>query len=125
MRPFDLFLRLGDAMAARQGRWSLDALTGMVFAELLALEIPKHALRDAMIRDRLATDNTGYLPPLLQSDPEALKHAARLYRAEHPEHKHPRCALLANGHLLVALWQNRHPVTQRGLTEELPVASEP
>ncbi|MBR2719320.1 MAG: DUF4080 domain-containing protein [Clostridia bacterium] len=122
MRPFDLFLRLGDAMSARQGRWSLDALTLMVHEKLLALGVPADALRDAMIHDRLATDNTGYLPPLLQSDPERLKRAARLYREDHPEHRHPRCALLSAGKLAVAVWREKHPVTQRGKVEELSVA---
>lgn len=122
MRPFELFLRLGDAMSARQGRWSLDALTGMVYDAMLSLGVPAPQLRDAMIRDRLATDNTGYLPPLLQSEPEALKRAARLYRDAHPEHRHPRCALLSTGRLLVAVWTQKHPVTQRGEVQELTVA---
>ncbi|MBP3636239.1 MAG: DUF4080 domain-containing protein [Clostridia bacterium] len=122
MRPFDLFLRLGDAMAARQGRWSLDALTAMIHETLLALGVPADDLRDAMIRDRLATDNTGYLPPLLQSDPEALKRAARLYRDAHPQYRHPRCALISNGRLLAAVWTQKHPVTQRGEVQELSVA---
>ena len=122
LRPFDLFLRLGDAMSCRQGRWSLDALTLMVHKNLLALGVPAPALEDAMILDRLATDNTGYLPPALQSDPEQLKRAARLYREAHPEHRHPRCALLSTGQVAVAVWQEKHPVTQRGLVEKLTVA---
>lgn len=124
MRPFDLFLRLGDAMAARQGRWSLDALTAMVHDALLSLGVPADGLRDAMILDRLVTDNTGYLPPLLQGEAEALKRAARLYRDAHPEHRHPRCALLSDGRLAVAVWTDKHPVTQRGEVEELTVAPE-
>jgi len=75
-----------------------------------------------MIHDRLATDNTGYLPPILQGDAERLKRAARLYREAHPEHRHPRCALLSTGTLAVAVWKEKHPVTQRGEVEELPVA---
>ena len=109
-------------MAARQGRWSLDALTAMIHETLLALGVPADALRDAMIRDRLATDNTGYLPPLLQSDPETLKRAARLYRDAYPQHKHPRCALISGDRLLVAVWTQKHPVTQRGEVQELSVA---
>ena len=122
LRPFELFLRLGDAMAARQGRWSPDTLTAMVHETLLTLGVPGDALRDAMILDRLATDNTGYLPPLLQSDGEQLKRAARRWREAHPEHRHPRCALLSNGSLAVALWTKKHPVTQRGVVEKQTVA---
>ena len=114
MRPFDLFLLLGEGMAARQGRWSLDALTAMVYETLLAHQVPQNALRDAMILDRLATDNTGYLPPILQSDPAALKQAARTWREQHPEVRHPRIALLSDGCAAVALWAQKHPVTQQG-----------
>ena len=122
MRPFDMFLRLGDAMAARSGRWSLDGLTAMLHAELLALGVPADELHDAMIRDRLATDNTGYLPPVLQSDAAALRQAVRRWRDEHPDVRHPRCALTADGRtLLCATWQRKHPVTGRGPVEASPV----
>lgn len=115
MRPFDLFLRLGDGMAARPGRWSLDNLTRMVYDTLLSLGLPEAELHDALVFDRLATDNTGYLPPFLQSDPVALKQAARAWRDAHPEHRHPRCALTRDGRtLLTAVWTRRHPVTERG-----------
>ncbi|MBQ2698211.1 MAG: hypothetical protein IJF59_05990, partial [Clostridia bacterium] len=75
---------------------------------------------DAMILDRLATDNTGYLPPLLQSDPTALKAAARAYREQHPDCRHPRVALLTDGRAAVACWTRKHPVTQRGEVQLLP-----
>lgn len=114
LEPFELFLRLGDAMAARPGRWSLDNLTCMIFNTLQTLGVPESALRDALIQDRLATDNTGYLPPFLQGDVAQLKSAARHWREVHPEHRHPRCALLTDGRLCVAVWDKKHPVTQRG-----------
>ena len=114
MRPFELFLTLGEAMAARPGRWSLDNLTRMVFDTLAALQVPEDALKDALILDRLATDNTGYLPPFLQGDAAALKTAARIWRDAHPQYRRPRFALLQNGALAVALWEKKHPVTERG-----------
>ncbi|MGN0779430.1 MAG: DUF4080 domain-containing protein [Aristaeellaceae bacterium] len=118
MTPFELFLHLGEAMAARTGRWSLDALTRLVYDELLALSVPMSALRDALVQDRLATDNTGYLPPFLQGDPTLLKAAARAYREAHPDIHHPRCALSTDTQTLyVATWTHRHPVTQRGSVE--------
>ena len=113
IRPYDLYLLLGERMAARQGRWSLDHLTRLVYDVFLSLGVDESALRDAMILDRLATDNTGYLPPFLQGDPTALKAAARAWREAHPEHRHPRVALLAEGDA-VAVWTKKHPVTQRG-----------
>ncbi len=48
----------------------------------------------AMIIDRLATDNSGYLPPFLQGDPAAVKAAACAYRERHPEVRHLRVAVL-------------------------------
>ena len=115
MRPFNLYLVLGERMAARQGRWSLDTLTIMVHDTLLSLGVPADALKDAMILDRLATDNTGYLPPLLQSGgPTALKAAARAYRELHPDIRRPRVALMTDGRAAVACWTQKHPVTQRG-----------
>jgi len=119
MRPFDLYLRLGERMAARQGRWSLDNLTRLVYDTFLSLGVDVAALRDAMILDRLATDNTGYLPPFLQTrDVPALKAAARAYRKSHPDIRNPRVALLSDGSTAVAaVWTKKHPVTQRGEVE--------
>lgn len=118
MRPFNLYLLLGEHMAARQGRWSLDNLTRLVYNVFLELGVNESALRDAMILDRLSTDNTGYLPSFLQSnDTPALKASARSYREAHPEHRHPRVALLSDGSAAVAVWTKKHPVTQRGEVE--------
>ena len=117
IRPFELYLLLGEKMAARQGRWSLDNLTRLVYDTFLGLGVDVSALRDAMILDRLATDNTGFLPPFLQSDPTTLKAAARAWREAHPEHKHPRVALLADDSAAVAVWAKKHPVTERGEVE--------
>ena len=124
MRPFDLFTRLGEAMASRPGRWSLDALSQMIYDTLLSLGIDADVLRDAMVTDRLATDNTGYLPPFLQRHEQALKPYARAWRMQHPEEKHPRLALSADGQrLLCAVWRSKHPVTQRGDVLEIPLQS--
>ncbi|MBE5796126.1 MAG: DUF4080 domain-containing protein [Clostridiales bacterium] len=115
MRPFELYLLLGSRMAQKRGRWSLDALTRMVHDTLLSLGVPGDALRDAMVLDRLATDNTGYLPPFLcLPDAARLKSVVRAYRGQNPEHRHPRAALLTDGRAAIAVWTEKHPVTQRG-----------
>ena len=115
IRPYELYLLLGEKMAARQGRWSLDHLTRLVYDTFLSLGVKQNALREAMILDRLATDNTGYLPPFLQtSDTAALKAAARAFREAHPEIRNPRVALLSDGMAAAAVWTKKHPVTQRG-----------
>ena len=117
IRPYDLYLMLGERMAARQGRWSLDNLTRLAYDAFLSLGVDENALRDAMILDRLATDNTGFLPPFLQTDDAAaLKAAARAYREAHPEVRHPRVALLTGGSA-VAVWTKKYPVTERGEVE--------
>ena len=113
MRPFELFLLLGERMAGR--RHSLDALTRLVWDALRSLGVEENALHDAMVIDRLATDNTGYLPPFLAGDAAALKAAARAQRQAHPEHKRARMALSSGGRtLFVADWERKHPVTERG-----------
>ncbi len=118
MRPFDLYLLLGERMAARQGRWSLDNLTRLVYDVFLGLGVAESTLREAMVLDRLATDNTGYLPPFLQHpDASALKAAARTWREAHSDVHHPRVALLPDGSAAVAVWTHKHPVTQRGEVE--------
>ena len=127
MRPFSLYLLLGEQMAARQGRWSLDNLTRLVYDTFMSLGVNEAALRDAMILDRLATDNTGYLPPFLQTqDVPTLKAAARAYREAHPDIRNPRVALLSDGSAcrapaaVTAVWTKKHPVTQRGEVERVP-----
>ena len=127
MRPFSLYLLLGERMAARQGRWSLDNLTRLVYDTFMSLGVNEAALRDAMILDRLATDNTGYLPPFLQTqDVPTLKAAARAYREAHPDIRNPRVALLSDGSAcrapaaVAAVWTKKHPVTQRGEVERFP-----
>lgn len=117
IRPFELYLLLGERMAARLGRWSLDQLTRLVCDVFRELGVDESALRDAMTVDRLATDNTGFLPPFLQADPRALKSAARAYREAHPDARHPRIAVLSDGTVAAAVWTEKHPVTQRGEVE--------
>jgi len=120
MRPFELYLLLGSRMAQKRGRWRLDALTRMVHDTLLSLGVPGDALRDAMVLDRLATDNTGYLPPFLcLPDAARLKSVVRAYRGQNPEHRHPRAALLTDGRAAIAVWTEKHPVTQRGEVQVL------
>ena len=113
MRPFELFLLLGEKMSGR--RHSLDGLTKLVWETMLSLGVGENVLRDALVIDRLATDNTGYLPPFLAGDQAALKAVSRAHREAHPENKRARMALSADGKtLFVAGWTKKHPVTERG-----------
>lgn len=124
-RPFDLFLAWGDRLGETQGKWSLDRLTRMVYDTALGWGVPEGALRDALVQDRLATDNTGYLPPFLQGDGAVLKQAGRNWRLAHPAHRHPRMGLSADGKtLFIATWQEKHPVTAQGAVQCLPIEEE-
>ncbi|MBR4082481.1 MAG: DUF4080 domain-containing protein [Clostridia bacterium] len=121
MRPFELFLLLGARMSGR--RWSVDALTQLVQETLLSLGVDAAALRDALVLDRLAADNTGYLPPCIAGDAAALKIAARAWREAHPEDRRARTALSADGGtLFVASWEKKHPVTERGEVRQIPIS---
>lgn len=114
LRPFELYLHLGEKMASRVGRWSLDALTQMLEQEGLTLGAPRDALHRAMLLDRLATDNTGYIPPFLQEDETLLRRQSRLWKDAHPEARRARFALLPGGVLACAMWEKTHPMTGRG-----------
>ena len=95
----------------------------MVHETLMSLGVAKNRLTDAMILDRLATDNTGYLPPVLQSaDASALKAAARAVRDMRPDARRPRVALLSDGRAALACWTRKHPVIQRGEVELISLA---
>lgn len=114
-RPFELFLLLGEAMAQRAGRWSLDALSLLVYDTALTLNLPEGEVRRAMILDRLSTDNTGFIPAFLHGDAEEERRRLRQWRTEHPQEKRARLAALPGGGVAVALWQERGRLDGSGI----------
>ncbi len=88
LRPFDLFLLLGQAIREGEegGRpLSLDALTGLVYGYLSA-RFPGEAaaLRDLMLRDRLASTPTSVLPECLRAREPRLREAKRALSRLYP-----------------------------------------
>lgn len=117
LRPYELYLLLGEKMAQRLGRWSLDALSQMIEQQGLLLGATREELHRAMILDRLATDNTGYIPPFLQEEAERFRRTSRWWRdtqGTHPDTRRARLALLPDGQLAVATWHTPHPMSGRG-----------
>ena len=109
------YLAMGRRMGESPGKLSHERLTELLYAYLTQAGLPGEQLRDCLVWDRLATDNTGYLPPLLQRDPAGVKAAARRYREQHPEARRARFALVEGGAtLLAADWDDTHPVTRLG-----------
>lgn len=121
LTPYAFYLAMGRRMGEIPGSLSHDRLTLLLHGFLAESGLDPEEIRDRLVWDRLATDNTGYLPPPLQRDPAALKEAARRYRALHPEARHTRFALVEGGAtLLAAAWTAVHPVTRLGAVDALP-----
>ena len=115
LTPYAFYLAMGRRMSEIPGKLSHERLTELLYACLTQAGLPAEELRDRLVWDRLATDNTGYLPPLLLRDPAGVKAAARRYRELHPEARRARFALTENGAtLLAADWEETHPVTRLG-----------
>lgn len=115
LTPYALYRRLGEALAQVGGSVSLARAEELLRRELLALGLPPETLRDHLVWDRLATDNTGYLPPELQREGDALRNVSRRWKEAHPDVRHPRLALVQEGRLLLsASWTALHPVTRLG-----------
>ncbi len=114
--PFGLFDRFGE-FAARKGtdKISLDDYTALLFSFFSGQNgIDREALRDRMVCDRLSTNASGRLPPVLRVRDPALGRAIReLEDTNRPSKGIKRgYALLYAGHRLVyADYQNRNPVS--------------
>ncbi|MBW7571388.1 B12-binding domain-containing radical SAM protein [Caproiciproducens faecalis] len=115
MTPFELFGRFG-AFAAQKGteRIPLDEYIALVFTFFSGQNgIDKEVLRDKMVRDRLSTNASGKLPPILYVRDPSLGKAVRELENEFPTPKGVKrgCAILYSEHCLAyADYQNRNPI---------------
>ncbi len=77
--PFALFCRFGEYAAGKgTEKIPLDGYTALVFEYFSRQSgIDRSVLRDAMVCDRLATNSSGRLPPVLRVMDPALKAAAK------------------------------------------------
>lgn len=82
LSPFGIFREFGTILSGRAGQEarnktggiSLDNLTELAFNYFNSLQgIESAKLRDCMACDRLAINNTGWLPPILRIDESDLK----------------------------------------------------
>lgn len=114
LAPFELFLKMGEVLAAHEGNISQDQTTDLFFSFAQKLpNVKKGALRDAMAFDRLSCDNTGRLPECLHIPDGRLAKALSLLKSEHaPGSKLGACILYEGGERLA--WTDyalRNPVT--------------
>lgn len=82
MTPFELFTACGEFMARHAtARLSLDAYTALVLAFFGSLDnVDAARLRDVMVRDRMATNASGHLPPVLVREADRVRLALRQLR---------------------------------------------
>ncbi|HHX74646.1 MAG TPA: DUF4080 domain-containing protein, partial [Firmicutes bacterium] len=84
--PFSLLRRFAaDTAAAATATMSLDDYTALIFTHFSARPgVDKTVLRDTMVCDRLATNASGKLPPVLRIQDTALKKAIRKAKEAFP-----------------------------------------
>lgn len=120
LTPFDLFCAAGEALFAggeRQWGVPLDELTARVYAFFTSLPgVDPTALRDAMVCDRLATNPSGKLPPVLRVEDKALRAAVHRLEDGAATKKNPGvrrgcAALYAKKKLVYADYTDKDPVT--------------
>lgn len=120
LTPFAFYSALGTAMPAETtAGMSLDDYTAQLQRACAALPgVHKEALRDAMVRDRLATNATGRLPACLHVQDPALGQAVKLLandaQTAPPAGVRRGVALLYGAKQICwADYENAHPVTGR------------
>lgn len=85
LRPFDFYLNAADHLLGQQSslyRMPLDEFTRRAYEYFCTL-LPEESgrLRDLLVLDRLARDNSGFIPEFLQIPDTRLKRARKLARA--------------------------------------------
>ncbi|MDD2418861.1 MAG: DUF4080 domain-containing protein [Oscillospiraceae bacterium] len=120
LKPFELFSRVGEFCADRiSPRISLDEYTKVIFSYLVQLNrVDSSVLRDIMVCDRLSTNPSGILPPVLDVKDTALKAALKELK-KNPSTcpikgvKRGAALLYTQGCLVYADYLNKDPVTGR------------
>lgn len=90
MSAFDLFLSFGEYLEQKNltGSIPLDEYTNITFEYFLSLEgIDKTALRNKMIYDRIATNNSGVIPEKLKISDPKMKKVKNYLKETHPPKK--------------------------------------
>ncbi|SHI10082.1 Radical SAM superfamily enzyme YgiQ, UPF0313 family [Sporobacter termitidis DSM 10068] len=118
MTPFALFMSAGDFLAEREVcRLPLDDFTALALEFFGALEgVERAALRDALVCDRLATNSTGRLPRVLQSQSGRIKPVMTAVNAANPLKKGVKRGF--------ALLQGENAAVYADYTDKDPVTGE-
>lgn len=131
LSPFDFYTGLGAAIekAGMGSRAPLDDFTELLKTYCEALPgVDSERLRDAMVRDRLATNSTGGLPPCLRRPDERLSRAIK-WLSQNPQTA-PKKGVRRGAAILYGeetlCWadydpERRDPVTGRWPVQTLPL----
>ncbi len=87
LRPYTLFLKLGQAILRAQKEkdsLSLEQLTDCVYHALLELELPPDRVRDLMLVDRLRSTPTSVVPGCLKRSDARLSQVKRVLKQRYP-----------------------------------------
>ncbi|MGI6161249.1 MAG: DUF4080 domain-containing protein [Christensenellales bacterium] len=129
--PFEFFKEFGVAAheAGVASRASLDDFTAVFSRYCAAIDnVDSEMLRDALVRDRLATNSTGYLSPCLYRQDDNMARALR-WLSDNPATA-PKKGVRRGAALLYAAntvcWvdydaDKRNPVTRRWQLNEMPL----
>ena len=113
LTPFELFHRVGEAVT--ESSLPLDAYTNTLFGILSDIDgVNPAVLRDRMLFDRLATNNSGIIPKSLYiSDPRLKKVKVKLSEAYHAEKGINRSVaiLYTEGRVIFCDYENKDAVT--------------
>lgn len=132
LTPFAFYSGLGDAAERANLPWniSLDDYTALLqeYAAALPGVDPEH-LRDCLVRDRLATNSTGRLPPCLHRMDAQMTTVLKALSAnpKTAPKKGVRRGVALLYRAKVVCWAdysptNKHPVTDRWQLHEIPMA---
>lgn len=127
--PFELFYRFGS-FSSQKGTdgISLDNYTALAFEYFSKLDgIDSNVLRDRMIYDRISTNSSGRIPPVLRiKDPLLKKYILKVEKNSKPQIgiKRGYAILYTENCLIFADYNNRNPITgefkiQKILLDEL------
>ena len=113
LAPFELFHFIGEAIP--EGSLPLDAYTNALFGVLSGFGgVNPAELRDRMIYDRLATNNSGILPKSLLKEDKRLKKAKHILSLSYPIEKNVNrsvAILYTEGRVIFCDYEKRNPVT--------------
>ena len=127
MPPFELFYSLGERLGflGEKGSIPLDRYTNLVFEYFSLLEgVEAAKLRDAMIYDRISTNNSGVIPEKLKAADNNMKKVRNLIKEADPinsSRNRSVAILYTESKAIYCDYEYRNPVTGRYNVVEYPL----